>query len=169
MNVDDLTAQMDRNATTIGHIVEGVSDAQAVWKPDPTSWSVLEVVNHLYDEERGDFRARLDVMLHRPEEPLPPFDPKAAFEAGQYNERDLRESWRDFVRERDASLRWLRMLDSPDWDAVYRSPNRTMTAGNMFASWIAHDLLHLRQLLKLKWLLTVRELTPYEVDYAGLW
>ncbi len=169
MNVDDLTAQMERNAATIGHIVAGVSDAQAVWKPEPTSWSVLEVVNHLYDEERGDFRARLDVMLHRPEEPLPPFDPKGAIEAGQYNERDLRDSLRRFMNERQASLAWLRSLESPDWNAVYREQSRTMTAGDMFASWIAHDILHLRQLIKLQWLLTVRELAPYKVDYAGPW
>ncbi len=169
MNVVRLTAQMERNAATVEHMVAGVSDAQAVWKPGPTSWSVLEVVHHLYDEERKDFRARLDVMLHRPDQPLPPFDPMAAVEAGQYNERDLNDSLRRFINERQASVAWLRSLDSPDWNAVYRESRRAMTAGDMFASWIAHDILHLRQLIKLRWLLTVRELKPYNVDYGGLW
>lgn len=169
MNIDDLTTQMERNAATIGHIVGGVSDAQAAWKPDSTAWSILEVVNHLYDEERYDFRARLDVMLHRPDDPLPPFDPKGLVEAGRYNEHDLGESLRRFTDERRASITWLRSLESPDWNAPYREPHRTMTAGDMLASWIAHDILHLRQLVKLQWLLTVRELAPYKVDYAGPW
>jgi hypothetical protein len=44
-----------------------------------------------------------------------------------------------------------------------------MTAGDMFASWIVHDILHLRQLVKLQWLSAIRELEPRKVDYAGLW
>jgi hypothetical protein len=44
-------------------------------KPSPDDWSVLEVINHLYDEEREDFRQRFDYLLHRPGEPWPPIDP----------------------------------------------------------------------------------------------
>jgi len=169
MNVNHFAAQMEHNAESIGQSVRGVSAAQAVWKPEPTAWSVLEVVNHLVDEEREDFRIRLDIMLHRPDQPLPKFDPVGWVMERRYNERDLKASLRDFLSERHESIRWLQTLKSPDWDAVYESPGRKMTAGDMFASWIAHDILHLRQLIKLQWLHTLRELEPYKVEYAGLW
>lgn len=44
-----------------------------------------------------------------------------------------------------------------------------MTAGDMFASWIVHDLLHIRQLNKIQWLYTTDRLQPHQVDYAGPW
>ena len=169
MNLDHCSTKMGRSAETIGRMVQDVSDAQAVWKPQPTSWSVLEVVNHLCDEEREDFRIRLDIMLHRADQPLPKFDPEGCVIERRYNERDLNKSLQDFLHERQESIRWLRALESPDWDTVYEAPGLKMTAGDMFASWIVHDILHLRQLVGLQWLYTIRELEPRKVDYAGLW
>lgn len=169
MNIDHFAAQMGHNAETIGQLVRGVSGAQAVWKPSPTSWSILEVVNHLHDEEREDFRIRLDIMLHRADQPLPKIDPEGFVVERRYNQRDLKESLHDFLHERRESIRWLHTLKSPDWDAVYEGRGLKMTAGDMFASWIAHDILHLRQLVKLQWLCTIRELEPRKVDYAGSW
>jgi hypothetical protein len=39
----------------------------------------------------------------------------------------------------------------------------------MLASWLAHDLLHLRQLIELRYQLTKSNSTPFNVDYAGKW
>ena len=75
MDMDRLLSQMIEDAARVGALVQGVSDQQARWKPDPDSWSILEVLNHLLDEEREDFRVRLDYTLHRPGEPWPPIDP----------------------------------------------------------------------------------------------
>ena len=44
-----------------------------------------------------------------------------------------------------------------------------MTAGDMFSSWVAHDLLHLRQLVELQYTYTVQTVQPYAVIYAGEW
>jgi len=52
MNINTYTTRMKNNAQTIHSLTSGVSDEQARWKPDPDSWSILEVINHLYDEER---------------------------------------------------------------------------------------------------------------------
>ena len=51
MDFDHLLSQMVDNAQRIRVLVEGISDHQARWKPDPSSWSMLEVVSHLLDEE----------------------------------------------------------------------------------------------------------------------
>ena len=38
-------------------LIAGLAPEQARWKPDPASWSAVEVINHLYDEEREPLTA----------------------------------------------------------------------------------------------------------------
>jgi hypothetical protein len=170
MNLNDVRQRMAANAERIRALANGLSPEQARWKPDPDSWSALEVINHLYDEEREDFRVRLDIILHRPGEPWPPIDPGGNVSARRYNERDLSQSLEAYLAERRASLDWLAGLGGANWDAAYETRWGVMRAGDMLASWAAHDLLHLRQLVELQYLYT-REvsLQPYAVQYAGDW
>lgn len=169
MNRYQFLAQMAANAETIRRLVMGVSDAQARWKPDEISWSMLEVINHLYDEERADFRVRLNYILHMPDQDPPQIDPQAWVAERAYNERELTSSLTLFLQERENSLTWLRELDSPDWEATYTAPWGSIRAGDMFAAWVAHDLLHMRQLVELQYAWTKQQLAPYNVDYAGEW
>ena len=53
MDVKILVTLMADNASRIQRLVEGVSDDEARWRPAADSWSILEVVNHLLDEEKG--------------------------------------------------------------------------------------------------------------------
>ena len=161
--------QLANQAECITSCVQGVSIDQARWKPNPDSWSILEVINHLFDEEREDFRAHLDFILHPSENPWPRIDPKDWVTSRQYNQRDLVESLDNFLKERQTSLAWLKSLPSPDWSTVCLAPFGIISAGDMLASWLAHDLLHLRQLVELRWLYYVNSVKPYNVEYAGEW
>lgn len=169
MDKERLVLQMMEDAARIRALQQGVSDQQARWKPDPDSWSMLEVVNHLLDEERHDFRVRLDYTLHRPGEPWPPIDPGGWVTERQYNQQDPEASLAQFLSERESSIAWLRELSAPDWDATYEAPWGPIRAGDLFASWVAHDLLHTRQLVELHWAYTVAGVAPYRPDYAGEW
>lgn len=170
MDLTALTTQMSVDAERITALVLGVSAEQARWKPTPDDWSILEVINHLYDEEREDFRVRLNLILHAPEQPWPPIDPRGWVTARRYNERDLAESLAGFRAERRQSLAWLHSLAAPDWNAGVPAPwGGTLSAGAMMAAWAAHDLLHLRQLVELQWAHTRRLVAPYSPEYAGEW
>ena len=169
MDVDRLLSQMAQDAERVRALVQGILDQQARWKPDPHSWSMLEVINHLLDEEREDFRVRLDYTLHRPGEPWPPIDPGGWVTAREYNQRDLDASVAAYLSEREASIAWLRSLSPPDWDATFEAPWGPISAGDIFASWVAHDLLHMRQLVELHWAYATAEMVPYRSDYAGEW
>lgn len=169
MDVEHMARRMAESAAAIRALVQGVTDEQARWKPDPTSWSVLEVVCHLLDEERFDFRVRLDLTLHRPGEPWPGIDPLGWVTEHEYNRQDLAASLSGFLQEREASLAWLRAVPSPNWAATYAAPWGPITAGDLMAAWVAHDLLHTRQLVELRWGLTRAELEPHSVEYAGTW
>lgn len=169
MDIERLASQMAENAVRIQALVRGVSDQQARWQPDPASWSILEVVNHLLDEEREDFRVRLDHTLHRPGEPWPPIDPGGWVKERKYNQQDPEGSLSEFLSEREASLSWLRKLTAPDWKATYEAPFGLIAAGDVFAAWVAHDLLHMRQLVELHWAYTTAMVEPYRTTYAGTW
>lgn len=169
----DFTAcqeQLRQNGDLIRQLVADITEAQASVKPSPDDWSVLEVLNHLYDEEREDFRQRLDYILHRPGEPWPPTDPQGWVTSRKYNERDLSTSLQNFLDERQKSLVWLASLGNPNLQKTETHPIMgKFYAGDMLASWVVHDILHLRQLIELKHFLLGEVVRPYDPTYAGDW
>lgn len=170
MELAQITATMQMNTHRIAALVAGVGEAQARWQPDAASWSILEVVNHLLDEEREDFRVRIDYTLHRPGAAWPSIDPVGWVTARRYNVRNLDESLAAFMAERQRSLDWLRSLTAPDWETSAIAPwGEPFAVGKLLAAWVAHDLLHLRQLVELHWAWTTAALAPYTCEYAGEW
>jgi hypothetical protein len=169
MELEALVAQMARQAKAVRALAEGVPDEQARWKPDLDQWSMLEVVHHLLDEEIYDFRARLDIILHHPKQPWPAIDPEGWVTERAYNQQDPADVLARFREERRRSLAWLAALPSPDWRARYEAPFGPITAADMLASWVAHDLLHTRQLIELGYAYTQHFVAPARTDYAGPW
>ncbi|MBN1311917.1 MAG: DinB family protein [Anaerolineae bacterium] len=169
MDFNTATSHLQKNAEIIRMLVQDIEDEQARWKPTPDTWSILEVINHLYDEEREDFREHLDLILHRPGQPWSRIAPGGWVTERQYNTRDLAKSLACYLEEREKSLKWLADLKGADWSADYETPWGKLRAGDMLASWVAHDILHMRQLVELKWAGTLKDMAPYEVEYAGEW
>jgi hypothetical protein len=169
MNPEILCQELANGAELISSLLVGVTPAEARFKPNPETWSILEVVCHLYDEEREDFRLRLDLMLHRPTEPWPRNNPEGWVTARAYNERDFAEMLGQWLAERAASVAWLSGLAAPNWDAIVTSRVGTMRPGDMLAAWVAHDNLHQRQLVELRRSRLLGLVEPYEVNYAGDW
>jgi DinB superfamily len=153
----------------VRQLVAGVSQAEARFKPTPETWSILEVVCHLYDEEREDFRPRLDIALHRPADKWPKIDPAGWVTTRKYNDRDLVQALDGLLTERENSLTWLHGLSEPNWDAEYPAPFGPIKAGDLLASWVAHDNLHTRQLVELRRSRLLGMVAPYSVKYAGDW
>lgn len=169
MDAGALIARMEGFAAALPAAVAGVTGADSRWKPPSGAWSILEIVNHLADEEVEDFRRRLELTLRDPSLPWPTIDPEGWAVQRRYNERELHESVDRFVRERRASLEWLRSLREPDWGRTYRHPRGDLSAGDLMASWAAHDALHLRQIAKRLYELTARDAGRYSAGYAGAW
>lgn len=168
MNLTDIMAQMTHQGQAIQQLAD-VGPEQARWQPAPESWSILEVVCHLYDEEREDFRVRLKHILEQTPGLPPPIDPNGWVTARGYNQRDLPTMLEQLQQERDASLTWLHTLDAPDWQRAVEGPFGRLSAGDMLAAWVAHDLLHLRQLIELRFAYLQQSAAPYRVTYAGEW
>jgi streptomycin 6-kinase len=169
VRLDVLRRELAHGAETIQTLVAGISAAEARQRPSPESWSILETVAHLLDEEREDFRPRLDLVLHRPQETWARIDPAAWVTARGYNDRELGATLEAFLAEREQSLAWLAGLVAPEWSREYRAPFGLITAGDLAASWAAHDLLHTRQLLELRRARLLGLTAPHRTAYAGDW
>lgn len=160
--------QLTVNARAIEALCAGISADHARWKPDVDQWSVLEVMGHLVDEEREDFYpfivATFEGRLKTPHDPS-----KWALERG-YNRRDLSVLVAQFAEERQKSLIWLHKQEHADWHTPVPATNWVgFRAGDVLASWVAHDLLHIRQLVELKYGYVSVALTGYDIQYAGEW
>ncbi|HUM14909.1 MAG TPA: DinB family protein [Candidatus Nitrosotalea sp.] len=169
LRLDVVRRELARGAETIAALAAGVADDEARRRPAPEAWSLLEVICHLHDEEREDFRPRLDLVLHRPQDTWTRIDPAGWITARRYNERDLAEALQGFLVERERSLAWLGSLAAPDWSREYQAPFGRITAGDLLASWAAHDLLHTRQLVELRRARLLAQAAPYSTQYAGDW
>jgi hypothetical protein len=175
LNLSHAITQLSHHVETIQSLVHHVESEQAVWKPDAEQWSILEVINHLTDEEREDFRTRFDLLLNQPDAAWPSIHPSAWVTERSYNSRNLAESLETFLLERDKSITWLKGLASPDLEqpdleqSHLHPPVGKVRAGDLLSSWVAHDLLHIRQLTRLHYQWTQHTAKPYTVTYAGDW
>ena len=169
INLNECIARLTASGEAIERLARGVAAAQAHWKPAPTEWSILEVVCHLYDEEREDFRQRLRLLLEDPTQEWPAIDPQGWVTTRRYAERDLAVVLDGFATERRASVAWLQSLDAPAWDQGRRHPaGFTLHAGDLLLSWLAHDLWHIRQLADLHREYLGAVASPsYDISYAG--
>lgn len=169
MDVAHYITRFRANAEAFALLLRGVADAQAKWKPAPNNWSLLEVINHLYDEEREDFRQRLQLTLADPAADWPKIDPENWAIDRKYNERDLHQSLESFLKARAHSVEWLHNLHEPQWHNEKIAPWGKMCAGDLLASWLAHDHLHLRQMNDLHYAWHKHTAQPFDVSYAGDW
>ncbi len=168
MNHEKIKEHLRINSDVFKYLFQTVSDEQARWKPGRDRWSILEVNNHLYDEEREDFRKRLELVLNNPEDPWPPIDPEGWVVQRKYNDQNLKRSLQNFFNEREKSLLWLDTLDLPDWQATYRHPEMgPMSAELILANWLAHDLFHIRQVSDLHFAYLTEGVKPVSLDYSG--
>ncbi len=171
MNTKFLLQRLDDFERVLPALVSNLSDVQMRWKPPSGNWSVLEIVCHLCDEEVHDFRARLMATIDDPSQKWPEIDPEKTVVDQQFNQRDPADAIEQFVFERKKSLTWLRsILDhaSVNWNVAYqRSKFGPIKAGDLLASWVAHDQLHTRQIAKRIFELTVRESPTFSIAYAG--
>jgi DinB superfamily len=169
MEFQTLYRELQNSTEMIRALLSGVTQEEAQIKPSPDAWSIVEVVCHLYDEEREDFREHLDFILHRQDEEYHVIDPQGWIKARKYNEQNFVEMQEKFFAERQKSLEWLKGISNSDWDITYESEYGSVSAGEMFSCWIAHDNLHLRQFVELRRYRIEKITTPYPIEYAGDW
>jgi hypothetical protein len=166
---DLLTLAIDRlrhGADAIAALARDLPPEAARWAPAPDAWSTTAVLAHLADEEVEDFRTRVRLTLQDPAAAWPPIDPPRWAVERAYAARDPGAELLRYLDERERSLAWLAGQGGARWDNVHQHPSAgPLSARALLANWVAHDLLHLRQLAKLQHgALAAR---GERLDYAG--
>lgn len=67
------------------------------------------------------------------------------------------------------SLKWLKRLSDTNWDTTYTSEYGSISARQMLAAWIAHDNLHIRQLVEPRRHRIEQMNRSSDLKYAGDW
>jgi len=169
MKPEQIIRQLEANKAVFEGLLTQKEETAIRWKPDPSSWSLLEIICHLYDEEREDFRTRVLNALLTPENHPPSIDPVGWITARQYADQNYGQKVKDFLSERTSSVAQLKSIKNPVWENVYVHPRiGPISAYRFLANWLAHDYHHIRQIN--------RRLYEYlkfssgeDLGYAGDW
>ena len=165
----DITKQLQKNRLVFKSLLEDVKPDFITWRPNPDKWCLLEIICHLYDEERYDFRYRTQWVLEKPNELPPPFNPLDWVTDHNYMQQDYNLMLKQFLNERDNSIVWLNKLKNPNWSNAYNHNKfGKVTAKHYLDNWLAHDYLHIRQVVKQKFNY-LNSQTNENLEYAGIW
>lgn len=167
--MDFIKEQLKKNKTVFQNLLKDPSEDMVLWKQAPEKWCLLEIVCHLCDEEIHDFRFRTKWVLEQPNQTPPPIDPIGWVTTHDYIHQDFTKMLKSFLSEREKSINWLQSLNHVNWDHAFEHLKLgRLTARHFLTNWLAHDYLHIKQILKLKY-----DYLKYQsgenLDYAGIW
>jgi hypothetical protein len=168
MNASMIIREMAENAKVFKALLSRVPKEIYLWRPAPAKWCLLEIVCHLYDEEREDFRARTKQALEEPGPKWQTIKPVDWVTERKYIEQDYEKKISDFLAERAESVKWLQSLSDPDWKSAIIHPKVGALPAELFlTNWLAHDYLHFRQITRTKYLYLKFQDSDIPLDYAG--
>lgn len=169
MDSEAIINQLSRNCSTFAGQLLSLTKDEYTWRPAPDKWCLLEVVCHLVDEEVEDFRQRVQTTLETPGEQPPAIFPEKWVKDRNYMEENYVLKVAQFLEERSKSIAWLQGLTEPNWENAYEHDSLgTLSAGLFLENWLAHDYIHLRQILLLR-MQYFKEQASSDLSYAGNW
>ena len=164
-------SELRRNLEIFKSLFESVHDELIHWKKDEDHWCYLEVICHLLDEEREDFRLRLQTLLNQPEADFISIDPVGWVKDRDYINQEFHEKCQAFYNERSDSLKYLESLDEddPGWFNTKDHKYFGKISPQYFLNnWVTHDYLHIRQLQRIKYDY-MDMIADHSIEYAGKW
>ncbi len=147
---DDALPILTRTPVVVRGLLAGLPDRWTDAVEGPETWSPFDVVGHLIHGERTDWMPRVEhILRHGDAVPFPSFDREAMFDASKG--RSLAELLDTFEQLRRASLARLQALALTEADLERRARHPelgTVTLRQHLSTWVAHDLGHLSQIVR---------------------
>jgi hypothetical protein len=167
MDTQYIFNQLESNARVFKELFDSCTPEMVRWRMAEDKWSIHEIACHLYDEERDDFGIRTRHVIEQRTGEMPKADPVNWVKDRDYDSKDFKKTVEDFLVERSKTIEWLRSMKTIPLGNFYVHPKfGNLTVKMFLANWVAHDYLHVRQILKNKyaWL---QAISSEKLDYAG--
>ena len=169
MFIKEIIRQLENNQHVFKSLLIDKDEAHYLWRPEPEKWNLLEIVCHLLDEEREDFRARVKHTLENPGKALVPINPVGWVTERGYGAKGYKPTLDAFLEERGKSVIWLKSLKDAKWDNALKHPELGHMSAKLFlTNWLGHDYLHIRQILRYDYNY-LKKKTGLDLGYAGNW
>jgi uncharacterized damage-inducible protein DinB len=141
---------LTETATAVKRAVSGLSDAQLLQPESAGKWSIRHVLQHLADSELvWGWRLRLVLAQDRPA--LTGYDQDAWAARLHYDTARPEDALAEFAVLRRANLRLLAQTPEPGFDRVGVHTERgDESVRHMMRLYAGHDLLHLRQIERIR-------------------
>jgi len=149
-SVDKSVEVLERTPGVLNVWLGGLSDFWVLSNYGEATFSPFDVVGHLIEAEQTNWMTRLRVILDRGEaEPFPPFDRYAMLETN--TGKSMADLLTAFTALRVKSLDELKALNLTPEALDRRGAHPAfgpVTARQLIAAWVVHDLGHLHQVAK---------------------
>lgn len=141
---------LERTPAALKQAISGLSHQQTNEPEAPGKWSSKQVLQHLADSELvWGYRLRMVLAEDRP--PLTGYDQDLWAARLRYDEVEAEQALEEFLVLRRANLRLLRRVPRADLMRVGVHAERgEETVEHMMRLYAGHDLLHLRQLDRIR-------------------
>ncbi len=169
MKMENIISEFTSNGRIFADLLNPKNSSEFLYRPSIEKWNLLEITCHLLDEERLDFRARMKHIMENPDKEMEPIDPQGWVNSHKYSDKDFETVLKDFLAEREKSVEWLAKLTKEDLDKkMEHKIFGTVTVRHFMLNWLAHDYLHIRQIIALKYS-SLKNNTGADLRYAGDW
>lgn len=146
----DAVAVLERTPASLRALLDGLPDAWLLANEGPDTFSPRDVIGHLIHGEEADWVPRMRIILEHGEAvPFTPFD-RFAFRTASvgHSTSALLERFATLRRESLAAMASLN-LDAAAWKRTGTHPALgRVTLGQLLASWVVHDLGHVKQVAR---------------------
>lgn len=154
---------------TLQRMLEDLSDEWTTEGGSREDWSPYDVIGHLIHGEETDWIARAEIILAQGENrTFEPYDRLAQFERSKG--KPLNDLLTEFAHLRSANLeklvKW--QLTDEQLDLTGEHPALgTVTLRQLLATWVVHDLNHIRQIVRFMARKYETEVGPWK-EYLGI-
>jgi hypothetical protein len=148
--IEDTLQLLERTPGALRGLLSGLPPEWVHGNYGPDTFSPFDVVGHLIHAEKTDWIPRLRRILENGESvAFDPFDRFAQYQASQG--RRIEELLAEFTRLRSVNVSKIRALHLGEDKLPLRGKHPelgTVTARQLLATWIVHDMNHLKQIAK---------------------
>jgi hypothetical protein len=148
--LDEGVAVLTRTPATLDALLRGLPDGWIDAHEGGETWSPFDVMGHLIHGELTDWIPRTRIILeHGEARPFDPYDRFAQFEESKG--KTLAGMLDEFAELRTGNLRALAAMQLTDADLDRRGTHPHLggvTLGQLLATWTAHDLGHISQVVR---------------------